>query len=335
MQGVEMHYPPTATYMTSTRQQPNPQQYAPYQASPILSSTPQEAMYDTLPSSYQHASQSRHSAALEVMSTQLNTMPATAFDTNPHHHSNHPQQLHQLPSTSSPYTTTTSHPQQPQPTSYRHSLPTQPHPYIHHTSPSTSYLPHQHHQPQPPQIPSPPTDPTALTTGLQTFHTTLSTSLTLILSSNLPLAASKLLDATRWLTSHIIPLGLHHDDETLYPERLELWERVNVAWEGLALRAKDIAELEARAGDSAHGQQGRAGVGGLSVKEVRELVEEAVKTGDELEGFGLVDYELGFAEELVVAGLVGVLDVLEQQEGEGGEAGGVGGEDVAIGGEAR
>lgn len=72
----------------------------------------------------------------------------------------------------------------------------------------------------------------------------------------------------------------------------------------------------------------------VTAEKVRGLIEEVVRFGDDLEGFGLVDYELGFSEELVVAGLLGVLDLVEEQEeeDEGAVAGGSRGAGVGRGG---
>ena len=99
-----------------------------------------------------------------------------------------------------------------------------------------------------------------------------------------------------------------------------MWTRLNLAWEGLAeaLRSLCAAVLTAsRVSGRGRRSGAGAGLGDITSETIRNLISSVVDIGNDLEGFGLVDYELGFAEELIVAGLLGVLHLVEEIEGEG------------------
>ena len=54
----------------------------------------------------------------------------------------------------------------------------------------------------------------------------------------------------------------------------------------------------------------------MTVEVVTSLVEELVGLADQLEGLGLVDYQMGFAEEQIVAGFMAGLELVAGREGD-------------------
>ena len=82
--------------------------------------------------------------------------------------------------------------------------------------------------------------------------------------------------------------GLHHDDEENHDQRLLFWRELNHAWEALGLKQKTITEEAMRTRRQPRDI--------LSSAAIVALVDKLVQSCDQIEKYGLVDYELGIWE---------------------------------------
>lgn len=288
MQGVEMQYSPAGYVQGVQRQavgQPSASQYAHYQQGSILPSAPQQAMYENMPG-YQ---QSRQSAAIEVMGSQLGAMPQYMQPGD--------QPGLQMQSGGPGYTSQPEHHHYPSGSVARATIPSQ------YGGPSSEYA--MMDQPGPQQPPQPSAaEQEALQEGLRSFEQQLAATFEAIMAGRVTEASEKILPLSRWLTNSVVGLGLHHDDEVKYAERLSLWQRFNLCWEALGQKQKDIFDAAV--------QSGRQPADMLSADTMTRLVEELVTMCDQVEQYGLVDYELGIAEEQIVHIFIVCLDLLQQ-----------------------
>jgi hypothetical protein len=289
MQGVEMQYSPA--YVQDVARQQNLAQasshssYGQYAQGQMAPPAAQPSMYETM-SHYQP----RQSTAIEVMSTQLGSVPQ---------YIQHGEQAGMtLPA--------------PQ---YSTSQPDQAM-YPHATMPRAQ-VPSQYPQGQeylmPETQPSQPTQPSAadqeaLQDELRQYEQQLRSTFDAIMAGRVSEAAEQVLAISRWLVGAAVPLGmclpqqcgdftnrstgLHHDDKDRYEERLLLWRRFNLCWEALGQKQKDITEQAY--------QSGRQPPDILSAETIKRLIDDLIALGDQLENYGLVDYELGIAEEQIV-----------------------------------
>ena len=288
MQGVEMQYSPAGYVQGMQRQavgQPSTPQYAHYQQGSILPSAPQQAMYENLPG-YQ---QSRQSAAIEVMGSQLGAMPQYMQPGD--------QPGIQMQPGAATYTSQPEHHHYPSGSVARSTIPSQ------YGGASGDYAMMEQPTPQQPPQPSP-AEQEALQEGLRSFEQQLAATFEAIMAGRVTEASEKILPLSRWLTNSIVGLGLHHDDEVKYAERLSLWQRFNLCWEALGQKQKDIFDEAIRTR--------RQPVDMLSADTMTRLVEELVTICDQVEQYGLVDYELGIAEEQIIHIFIVCLDLLQQ-----------------------
>lgn len=100
--------------------------------------------------------------------------------------------------------------------------------------------------------------------------------------------------------------GLHHDDEESHGQRLVLWRELNHAWEALGLKQKTVTETAVRT------RQQPADY--LSANAIQNLVEKLIQLCDQIEKFGLVDYEMGIWEEQIVDIFVQCLNLLPEEQ---------------------
>jgi hypothetical protein len=92
------------------------------------------------------------------------------------------------------------------------------------------------------------------------------------------------------------PTGLLNDDEEREPERLELWRNFNNAWLAFFQKQLDMSEDLIDIGVSPlHSQEV------LKYEELDEMRGELVQKCDEIQSFGLVDYEMGILEKDIIA----------------------------------
>jgi len=88
--------------------------------------------------------------------------------------------------------------------------------------------------------------------------------------------------------------GLCVDEERLHPDRIHLWGQFNTAWLGIFQKQKDMLEA---------GRQITAPQSLMSQKFINKMMNDLIRLCDSIEKFGLVDYQLGVAEERIVASM--------------------------------
>ena len=96
-------------------------------------------------------------------------------------------------------------------------------------------------------------------------------------------------------------LGLHHDDEANHSDRLELWTELNLCWEALGQKRKELTEESLRTRRSGNM---------LSSENMTDLVDELISFCNHLEQYGLVDFEMGIWEEQIIHIFSVCLDLL-------------------------
>ncbi|KAK5467995.1 hypothetical protein LTS15_000968 [Exophiala xenobiotica] len=285
MQGVQMQYSP-AYIQEASRQQQVPsspsqqqQQYTQYGPGSMLPPVGPQPLYENIP--YQ-----QRQTALEVMASQF-AVPQYM-----------PQGEHGglgVGSSSSQYLTTQSEQS------------------VYGGVPVTRGSLHQAYpgaqvdfppvEPQPAQgAIEPDTNQEALQQGLRDYRQQIKLTFDAIVAGRVTEASDKVLAATRWLVASVSALGLQHDDESRYEERIELWTELNLCWEALAQKQKEITEEALRTT--------RLPADILSGETITHLVDELVSLCDQLEQYGLVDFELGIWEEQITHIFTVCLDLL-------------------------
>ena len=94
-----------------------------------------------------------------------------------------------------------------------------------------------------------------------------------------------------------------------YAERLQLWQQFNLCWEALGQRQKSITEEALRSG--------RQPQDILTAGKMQDMVDELLNLCDQLEQYGLVDYEIGVAEEQITHIFTVCLDLLQREDARG------------------
>ncbi|KIX10614.1 uncharacterized protein Z518_01698 [Rhinocladiella mackenziei CBS 650.93] len=289
LQGVEMQYPPTYMQGTSRQQQvqasppQHQQQYAQYAQGSMLPPVGPPSIYDNVP--FQ-----QRQTAIEVMANQF-AMPQYMG------HGEHAGVG--VGSSSSQYVT--SQPEQGSYGSVAVSRPSLPASY------STGQVDFSvMEQREAEELIPPSGSQEALNEGLREYQQQLKSTFDAIITGRVTDASEKILVVSRWLVSSVTALGLHHDDETRQAERIGLWREFNLCWEALGQKQKDITEEALRT------RRQPADV--LSADTIKSLVDELVSLCDQLEQYGLVDFEMGIWEEQIVHIFTVCLDLLPQDE---------------------
>lgn len=84
--------------------------------------------------------------------------------------------------------------------------------------------------------------------------------------------------------------GLTSDDQSLHADRIKLWNDFNNCWLAIFQKQKDLLETSASRGQTL-----------LSEESVQKMMDDLIRHCDNIERFGLVDYQYGVWEEQVVA----------------------------------
>jgi hypothetical protein len=92
----------------------------------------------------------------------------------------------------------------------------------------------------------------------------------------------------------LIP-GLTRDDEALHAERIRLWDEFNRAWLTALQRQHDLTLEMMQTGQALQEPQSILGAQALD-----QLAREMVRLCDTIEKHGLVDYQMGVAEEEIM-----------------------------------
>ncbi|KAJ9660648.1 hypothetical protein H2198_002390 [Neophaeococcomyces mojaviensis] len=295
LQGVHMQYNPSYVQDPSRSHQlqspPSQQQYATYVQGSMLPPVGQQSMYGNIPQ-YQHE---RQSTALEVMTGQFGSLP---------------QYMPQADSSgvsvghaSSQYLSS-----QPEQQTYGPISASRPHlqpPF----APSTadySVL----EQPMQTQSQEDKTTRQVTEEGRRQYEQQLRATFNAISAGRVSEASEKLITVTEWLLGSVRALGLHHDDEENHDQRLLLWRELNHAWEALGQKQKTITEEAARTRRQPRDI--------LSSAAIIALVDKLVQLCDQIEKYGLVDYEIGIWEEQIVGIFTQCLDLLPHEQARGG-----------------
>ncbi|KAI1754448.1 hypothetical protein F4782DRAFT_31574 [Xylaria castorea] len=116
-------------------------------------------------------------------------------------------------------------------------------------------------------------------------------------------AGESLLGVSEWLLSKVVDLGLTGDEENLHDDRIKLWRDFNHAWLSLCQKQKDMLES---------GLPSQRGQNLLSEEDLKKMGQELIRLCNGIERHGLVDYEYGVWEELIIEVLGKCLDVYEE-----------------------
>jgi hypothetical protein len=88
--------------------------------------------------------------------------------------------------------------------------------------------------------------------------------------------------------------GLTVDEHALHGDRIRLWGEFNTAWLSIFQRQKDMLETGHRA---QHPQSM------MSQEFIGKMAKDLIRMCDAIEKHGLIDYQLGVAEEQIIQGM--------------------------------
>ncbi|GKU08131.1 hypothetical protein FLAG1_07436 [Fusarium langsethiae] len=126
-----------------------------------------------------------------------------------------------------------------------------------------------------------------------------------IVDGDLQSACDTLLSITSWLLSQVVELGLNIDDTNLHAHRIQLRNDLNDAW--LELGKQQIKLMNPN-------QQLSTSQSLLSKAMVKRTGNNLIQLCDGIEPHGLVDYQYGVREDLIIADLEYILDLYEAWE---------------------
>ncbi|KAI0913370.1 hypothetical protein F4823DRAFT_65523 [Ustulina deusta] len=148
---------------------------------------------------------------------------------------------------------------------------------------------------------------TAMGEAYEQYQGALREVFTNIQNGVLQTASESLLGVSEWLLSKVVELGLTGDDEALYQDRVKLWRDFNHAWLSLCQKQKDMLES---------GLPPQRGQSLVSEEYLRKMGQEIVRLCNGIERHGLVDYECGVWEELIIDILGQCLDLYDSGRNE-------------------
>lgn len=127
------------------------------------------------------------------------------------------------------------------------------------------------------------------------YHNQTKEIFTLVSERRIRPAASLLLQISRFLIGNVEALGLDRDDRNQHGERLKLWDTFNQCWlTALQMQYKMTAFI------ASTGQQLSSEQSVMDADTLEALGQELVRLCDGIEKSGLVDYQMGVAEEHIV-----------------------------------
>ncbi|POS86189.1 hypothetical protein EPUL_002655 [Erysiphe pulchra] len=131
-----------------------------------------------------------------------------------------------------------------------------------------------------------------------------------IIQGRLNEAGQSLVEISEWLLGHVADLGLTVDEVSLHADRIRLWGEFNSAWLGIFQKQKDLLQSSVRIMPPQS----------LIPRDfVSKMAKNLIRMCDMVEKYGLVDYQLGVAEEQIINILMEALDLQESiEKGEGG-----------------
>ncbi|KAK9493151.1 hypothetical protein V1508DRAFT_110291 [Lipomyces doorenjongii] len=114
----------------------------------------------------------------------------------------------------------------------------------------------------------------------------------------------RLADISRYLGDHAIDLGLADDNSLPYDCRLQFWRLFNRSWIGV------ISRNWLMCGGGTTVAQGPTS---LTRQQLEDMAELVISLSDNVQRYGLVDYEMGVWEECILDGIQCMLDQMGQQ----------------------
>lgn len=122
-------------------------------------------------------------------------------------------------------------------------------------------------------------------------------------------AGESLLEISHWLSENVDALKLTQDDQKKHAERIEFWDSFNVCWLAMLQRQKDDTQQMLDSGRPPAQPQS------LLPKEfLEEMGNEVVSLCDGLEKHGLVDYQMGVAEQEIIEILTQCIDLISSDD---------------------
>ncbi|KAL8997461.1 MAG: hypothetical protein Q9169_003241 [Polycauliona sp. 2 TL-2023] len=274
LQGSSVQFP-TDYGQESPRSQPFPQYAQPQMVYNVPQQSQPRSPYDTMPQY-----QPRQSAALEVLSSQ--------FGVPQYYHPNEPVGASGHTSTPQQYASSQFNPQMPfqAPGSGRSTMQS-PYPadmveYPQSTAPEVA----GQHEPETPSF----------TEGLDEYKGLLRATSGVTAQGRLTEAAESLLDMSERLLGHAKDLGLASDSELLRDERLEIWRGFNICWLAVLQRQKDATQEILDTGQRPLTLQNV-----LGKDDLERMAESLMQHCDQVERYGLVDYQMGVWEEEIMS----------------------------------
>ncbi|KAI5367939.1 hypothetical protein Slin15195_G030730 [Septoria linicola] len=140
-----------------------------------------------------------------------------------------------------------------------------------------------------------------------TYQNQIRTLFTSVRDGSLRDVGSLLMDVSHYLLGNAEALGLTRDDDNLHDERIRLWDEFNRAWLVTLERQRELTQEYVR-------NQGlREPQSIMSSQILEHLSRELVRLCDSVEKHGLVDYQMGVAEEEIMDLLIQCLNVLDPE----------------------
>ncbi|KAK3671021.1 hypothetical protein LTR78_009139 [Recurvomyces mirabilis] len=152
----------------------------------------------------------------------------------------------------------------------------------------------------------------AVDQGFNDYQSRVRTVFTLAQEGSLGDIGQHLLHISQYLLGNCEALGLTRDDEALHDERIRLWDEFNRAWLVTLQRQLDMTEEIACTQQAYRNPQSI-----MSHQSLDHLSRELIRLCDSVERHGLVDYQMGVAEEEIVNLILRCLALLETIEGPG------------------
>jgi hypothetical protein len=141
-----------------------------------------------------------------------------------------------------------------------------------------------------------------LQTCFEQYKTQTKEIFTLVKDCQLEPTANILLQISRFLIGNVAALGLDRDDVSQYKNRLQLWDTFNQCWlTVLQMQYKTTQRMHC-SGRGGQQQQNQLPPthSVLDMNTLESLGQELVKLCDGIEKVGLVDYQMGVAEERII-----------------------------------
>ncbi|KAF9239042.1 hypothetical protein DTO012A7_9398 [Penicillium roqueforti] len=158
-----------------------------------------------------------------------------------------------------------------------------------------------------PQQESQPSDQPSLDEAIGRYQRILCHTFDQTRAGRLVEAGGSLLEISEWLVTNARELGLLHDDNTHYSERLKLWSEFNLCWLAICQKQKDLMlEVIATGQQPAHTSLIRR-------DRLEAMGRDLIQLCDQLEPHGLVDYQMGIWEEEILSVLGQCLDLMDSR----------------------